>query len=66
MLRKRKIGSFDRHIINHLCGLGKISYGAKFRKLKENLDYQKILEVFTNEKREWKESKKNPYVSITR
>ena len=30
---------FDRHAINHMCGLGKMSDGAKFRNLKKNLDY---------------------------
>ena len=33
--------SFDRHTINHLCGLGKMSDGAKFKRMKKNLDYQK-------------------------
>ena len=39
---------------------------AKFRKLKENLDYQKILEVLTDGKWEWKGSKKNPNVFIAK
>ena len=50
--------SFDRHTINHLCGLGKISDGAKFKILKTNPDYQKILEVLTGGKGEWKGSRK--------
>ena len=58
--------SFDRHTINHLCGLGKISDRDKFRKLKETPDFQKILEVLTDGRGEWKGSKKNPYVSIAR
>ena len=45
--------SFHRQNINHMCGLGKWSDGAKFRKLKENPNYQKILEVLTDGK-EWK------------
>ena len=30
--------TFDKHTINHMCGLGKLSDGAKFRKLKKNPD----------------------------
>ena len=57
---------FHRQNINHMCGLGKMSYGAKFIKLKDNPDYQKILKVLANGKWEWKGSKKNPNVSIAR
>ena len=38
---KGKWISFHRKNINHMRGLGKLSDEAKFRKLKENLDYQK-------------------------
>ena len=38
----------------------------KFKRLKKNPDYHKILEVLTNGKREWKGSKKNPNVYIAR
>ena len=38
--------------------------GAKFRMLKKNPDYQKILEVLTNGKGQWEENKKNPYIKI--
>ena len=31
--------SFDRHIINYLYGLGNISDGAKFKRLKKNPGY---------------------------
>ena len=41
---------FDKHTINHMCGLGKLSDGAKFRKLKKDLDYLKILKELTNGK----------------
>ena len=41
---------FDRHTINHMCGLGNISDGAKFKKLKKDLDYQKIHKELTNGK----------------
>ena len=46
--------SFDRHTINHLCGLGNISDGAKFKRMKKNVDYQKILEVLIDGNGEWK------------
>ena len=49
-----------------MCGLGKLIDGAKFIKLKENPDYQKILEVLTDGKGEWKGYKNNPNVSIVR
>ena len=58
--------SFDRHTINHLYGLGEISDKTKFKRLKKNLDYQKILEVLTDGKGEWKGSKKSPNASIAR
>ena len=50
--------SYGRHTINHLCGLGKISDGAKLKILKTNLAYQEILEVLTGGKGEWKGSRK--------
>ena len=58
--------SFNRHTINHLCGLEKISDSAKFKRLEKNPDYQKILEVLTDGQGEWKGSKKIPNVSISR
>ena len=36
---KGKLVSFHRHEINQLLQLGKLSNGAKFKKLKENHDY---------------------------
>ena len=30
---------FDGHTINHMSGLGKMSDGAKFKRLKKNPDY---------------------------
>ena len=63
---REKWVSFDRHTINHLCGLGKISDGAKFKRLKKNPNYQKILEVLTDGKREWKGSRKRPNASIAK
>ena len=58
--------SFHKHEIKQLLQLGKLSDGTKFKKLKENLDYQKIMEVLTSQKREWKGDKKTPYKSIAK
>ena len=44
--------SFHRHEINQLLKLGKLSDGSKFKELKKNPDYQKILEVLTAVKEE--------------
>ena len=46
--------------------LGKLCDRHKFKKLKENPKYEKILEVLTDGKGEWKGSKKNPHISIVR
>ena len=58
--------SFHRHEINQLLKLGKMSDGFKFKELKKNLDYQKILEFLTARKWEYKGNKKTPYDSIAR
>ena len=58
--------SFDSLTINHMCGLGKLSDREKFRKLKKNPDYHKILEELTYGKGQWEGNKKNPYVNIAR
>ena len=42
--------SFNRKTINHMCGLGKLSDGAKFRRLKKNPNHHKILEELTDGK----------------
>ena len=42
--------SFGRQTINHMCGLGKLSDREKFRRLKKNPYYQKILEELTDGK----------------
>ena len=49
-----------------MCGLGKLSDEAKFRRLKKNPNHQKILEELTDGKGQWKGNKNNPYVSIAR
>ena len=49
-----------------MLGLGKLSDKHKFKKFEENLDNQKILEVLTNGKGEWKGSKNNTHISIAK
>ena len=39
--------------INKTFNLKKLKNGSKFKKLKEELDYQKILELLTNGRGEW-------------
>ena len=63
---KEKWVSLNRHDINKLLKLRKLSDGTKFKKLKKNLDYQKIVEVFMAGKGEWRGNKKKPYESMAR
>ena len=58
--------SFNRHDINQLLKLGKLSNGTKFKELKKNPDYQKIVKTLTIEKGEWQDNKKYPHESIAR
>ena len=58
--------SFHRDKINQLLKLGKLKDGEKFKKLKENPNFQNICEVLTIRKGEWKGNTKTPYESIAR
>ena len=49
-----------------MCGLGKMSDGAKFKRLKKDPDYQKILKELTYRKGLWEGNKKTPYAKIAR
>ena len=40
--------------------------GSKFKKLKKDLDHQKIVELLTDRKGEWNATKKNPFDSISK
>ena len=44
--------SFHRKDINNILKLGKLSDGTKFKELKKNLDYQKIVKVLIDGKEE--------------
>ena len=58
--------SLDKHTINHICGLGKMSDGAKFKRLKKDPEYQKILKELIDRKGQWEGNKKTPYAKIAR
>ena len=53
--------SFDREDINKTFNLKDLKYGSKFKKLKEEPDYQKIVELLMNGKGERNSTKKNPF-----
>ena len=58
--------SFHKDEINQLLKIVKLKDGAKFKKLRENPYFQKIFEVLTTRKGEWKGHTKTPYESIAR
>ena len=58
--------SFHRNDINQFLKLGKLKDGSKFKKLKENPDFQKICNTSTAGNGEWKGNTKNAYESIDR
>ena len=58
--------SFDKNEINKVLKLSELKDGSKFKKLQKDPDYEKILELLTTGKGEWKGIKKNPFDSIAR
>ena len=58
--------SFHRKDISQVLKLGKWSDGEKFKELKKNPDFQKIVQVLTDGKGEWKSNNKNSHESIAR
>ena len=63
---KGKWVSFNREDINQLLKLGKLKDGSKFKKLKENPEFQKICELITGGNGEWKGNTKITYESMAR
>ena len=51
--------SFDREAINKTFNLKELKNGSKFKYLQKNPEYQKIVELLTDRKGEWKAIKKN-------
>ena len=63
---KGKWVSFHRNDINQLLKLKKLSNETRFKTVKKNPNYQKIVKALTARKREWKGNKKNPHESIAK
>ena len=63
---KGKWVSFHRDDINQLLKLGNLENGSKFKKLKENQEFQKIYELLIAGNGECKRKTKTDYESITR
>ena len=57
---------FSREEINKLFNLGVQKYGSKFRKQLRETEHQKIVDLLTAGKGEWKGTKINPFSSIAR
>ena len=57
---------FDSDEIKKILKLSNLKDGSKFKILKKDPDYQKILELLTVGKGEWKGTKKKPFDSITK
>ena len=57
---------FNREEINKMFNLGMKKYGSKFRKQLRETDHQKIVDLLTVGKEEWKGTKINPFRSIAR
>ena len=56
--------SFDREAIKKTFNLKELNDGSKFKQLRKEPEYQKIVELLTNGKGEWKAIKKNPFEFI--
>ena len=58
--------SFDRKAINKTFNLKELKEGSKFKKLKEEPYYYKVVELLTNGNGEWNSTKKNLFELIAR
>ena len=56
--------SFSRENINQTFNLNERKNGSKFKKLINEPDFQKIVDLLTNGKGEWNATRKNPHESI--
>ena len=52
--------------INEMFKLRDLKHGSKYRKLVENPNYEKILNLFTGGKGKWEATKKNPHHAVKR
>ena len=58
--------SFNRETINETFNLKVRKDWSKFKKLLKELEYQKIVDLLTDEKGKWKATRKTPHESIAR
>ena len=63
---KNKWISFSREEIDKTYNLNDRKNGSKFKRLVEELDFQKIVDLMTDGKGKWNATRKNPHESITR
>ena len=58
--------SFSREQIDSTYSLQEKKNGSKFKRLVETPNYQKIVDLLTDEKGKWNATRKNPHESIAR
>ena len=58
--------SFSREQINQTFNLKKMKDGSKFKRLVEEPNFQKIVDLLTDGKGKWNATRKNPHESIAR
>ena len=56
--------SFSREKIEETFNLNERKNGSKFKRLMEEPDYQKIVDLLIGGKAKWSDTRKNPYESI--
>ena len=63
---KRRWISFGKEHIEQTYNLQERNNGSKFKRLVEAPDYQKIIDLLTDNKGKWNSTRKNPHESIAR
>ena len=57
---------FGHKRINEMFKLKELKHGSKFKKLVENPDHEKIIDLLTTGKGKWEATRKNPHYAINR
>ena len=57
---------FGHKRINEMFKLKELKHGSKFKKLVENLDHEKIINLLTVGQGKWEATRKNPHYAINR